>query len=71
MKYKVLRISNNLEEYPEAKVDTETHPELIPHVLDEEYFFIMDEDGNFWEASEFFFMTNFKEFEVIEKIFIE
>ena len=62
MRYRVLRISTNLEEYPLAKEDTEEFPYLTKYVEDEEEFFVMDEDGSFWEANEFFYMTDIKEF---------
>lgn len=65
MKYRFLRISTNLEEYPLAKEDTEEFPYLTKYVEDEEEFFIMDEESNIWEASKFFYMVDIKEFKTI------
>lgn len=62
MKYRLLRITNDINACPLAKEDTEEFPYIVKYVDDEEEFFVMDEDGNFWEARDFFYMTDIKEF---------
>ena len=57
MKYRVVKITNNLDEYPSCEKDTMEFPELIDHVDDELDWFIVDENGNYWEAGDFFFMV--------------
>lgn len=63
MKYKVLKITNNIEAYPEAKEDTLQYPNLINKVEDEFDLFIMNENGECYQADEFFNMIPIKEFE--------
>jgi len=66
MKYKVLHIKKD-----ETNEDTKNHPELINY-LDgsDEDIFILDENGDVYCATDFFYMTNIniKEFEDISKI---
>lgn len=62
MKYKVLKITNNLKEYPECKDDTEMYPELVSDVSDEMDNFIIDESGRVYPAEEFFDMVGIKKF---------
>lgn len=64
-KYRVLRITNNVKEYPEAKSDSHEFPYIVPHVDDEFGVFVVDlRTRNFWKASEFFYMVNVNQFEV-------
>lgn len=60
--FKVVKISNNLEEYPECKKDTDDHPNLIEHVNDEMDIFIIDNDGGWCRADDFFYNENIKAF---------
>lgn len=70
MKYKVLYICDPdiLEEYKKYnkyyEIDTKEHPKAIDYLEDEAGLFILDtETGKICDASEFFFMTNIREFE--------
>jgi len=65
MEYKVIKISNNTDEYPECKEDTERYPHLVKHVEDEMDIFVTDENGEFWPADEFFNMVEVTSFSVI------
>ncbi|MCK5316865.1 MAG: hypothetical protein KAJ55_03070 [Anaerolineales bacterium] len=67
MKYRVVKISNNIEEYPDCAADTKEFPYLIKHVEDEMDIFIIAENGDFWEAECFFHSTSITEFQEIEK----
>ena len=62
MKFNVVKITNNLDDYPECKNDTENYPSLVEYVDDEMELFIVDEEGNSWAAGEFFFMVNMSKF---------
>ena len=65
--YRVLRITNNIEEYPDAKSNSHEFPHIVPHVEDEFDLFILDlKTRNFWKASEFFHMVDVEQFEVTE-----
>jgi hypothetical protein len=61
-KLRVVTVTNNLEEYPWNREDTEEFPYLVDYVEDEIGLFVVDEDGGFWEASEFFHCTNITHF---------
>jgi len=57
-KFRVLHISNNLDEYPHCVKDTDEFPHVVKWVEDEYAMFILDEDTqNFYPAGEFFYMT--------------
>ena len=62
-KLRVVRVTKNLEDYPDCRQDTEEFPFLVKFIQDEAATFIVDEsDGcSFWPADEFFLMTNIKE----------
>ena len=61
--YRVVKISNNIEDYPECKEDTEKYPHLINRVMDEMDFFIVDEDSGEWfPSNEFFYMVKLTTF---------
>lgn len=62
MKYRVVRITNNIGEYPECAADTERFPNLIHHVRDEMDIFVVDKNGQFWNSDEFFLMEDINEF---------
>jgi hypothetical protein len=66
LKYRVVKITNNIEGYPECQLDTEEFPDMVKYVKDEMDLFIVDEEGKFWSASEFFFMETIGEFETHE-----
>lgn len=61
MKYRVLRITNNVEEYPEN--DNEEFPHIVRYVEDEFDLFIVDETGHFYPARDFFYMNSMSEFQ--------
>lgn len=63
MKYRVVRISNNIEEYPDCAQDTKEFPHLIERVSDEMDVFIVADSGEWWPASEFFHMVDIHMFE--------
>lgn len=58
----VAYVTNDVKNNPGCKEDTERFPYLIPYVEDECELFVVDESTeNFWQASEFFDMTDCKE----------
>jgi len=63
MKYKVLHIKKD-----KTNEDTKNYPELINHLEDDEEIFILDENDNICCATDFFYMTDIKEFEGISEI---
>lgn len=65
-KYRVVQITNNVADYPECADDTEEFPHMVKYVGDEMDIFVVDEEGKFWPASEFFYMKEIKEFKVEE-----
>lgn len=62
MEYRVVKITNNIEAYPDCKQDTEEFPNIVFHVEDEMDLFIVDSDGKFWPSDEFFSMVEIKKF---------
>ena len=64
MKYRVLKITNNVEKYPECKEDTKEFPDLVNYVKDEMELIIMNERDDWVFADEFFFTHTVKEFNV-------
>lgn len=68
MDYKVVKISNNIAEYPECKEDSEQYPHLIKHVADEMDTFIVDENGEYWPEDEFFSMVTVTNFKVLNDL---
>lgn len=65
MKYRVLKISNNVREYPECEQDSIEFPHLVEHLGDEMDIFIMNEKGAYCLATEFFNTVDVREFEII------
>jgi len=70
MNYRVVTITNNLEDYPGCKDDNEEFPEMIDYVSDETDLFIIEvhDDGTYtwYPADEFFYMKKIKSFETEE-----
>lgn len=67
MNFRVVRITNNIEDYQDCEEDTKEFPELVKYVEDEMNTFIIEEDTEeFYKAEEFFFMTSFKRFKITE-----
>ncbi len=63
IKFRVVTVTNNLEEYPQYRDDTEEFPEIVSYVEDEANTFIVDtRDGDFWPAREFFDMVTISHF---------
>lgn len=63
-KYRVLWISNNLEDYPECTKDTKEFSHLVSDVEDEMDIFIVNtKTGGFHKASEFFHQVDITSFE--------
>ena len=68
MKYRVVPIRSeeaDPADYPNAR--NSEFPDLVKYVDDEYSLFIVREDGQLYEARDFFFMTDIKEFETDEK----
>jgi len=64
-RYKLIHITNNIEEYPEDENDTLEYPNLIDEVEDEEEHFIIDlETGEYFPARDFFLMVDLEYFYV-------
>jgi hypothetical protein len=65
MKYKVITVTNNVNEYPQYRKSTLEHPELVDLICDECATFVVDETNQYWPADEFFAMAdnNVVEFE--------
>jgi len=69
--YRILKISSDLDKYPEAIQDTDNHPEVLPYLNDDFDLFVLNEETNhFWPAMHFFFgedinrfMTDFEQLE--------
>jgi len=56
-KFRILHITNNLDEYPHCQKDNDEFPHVINLVQDEYDMFVLDEDeGHVYPASEFFYM---------------
>lgn len=67
MKFRILSISTNLEDYPESADDTNEFPHLRKYVEDEQAILIIDEETNeVWPGDEFFMMVGLKRFESTE-----
>ena len=65
--FAVVWVTNNLEENPEYREDTEMYPHLVDEVEDEIQGFVVDlETGDYWVAEEFFDMESVKNFVVTE-----
>lgn len=63
IEFRVVKITNNLDKYPQCCEDNEEFPNLVPRVEDEFKMFIVDpRDGCFWEADEFFECTSVTRF---------
>jgi len=61
--FRVVTVTNNLEQYPQHVYDNDEFPHLIDYVEDEVETFVVDEnDGGFWKSSEFFQCTNVTHF---------
>jgi hypothetical protein len=57
MKYRVVKITKDVDRYPECAADTEEFPQLVKYVDDEMDLFIIDEAGQcVAPASEFFYI---------------
>jgi glycine cleavage system protein P-like pyridoxal-binding family len=64
MKFRVLDIAKNLEDFPQYAKDTLEFPELVEEVEDETEIFIYCENNeSFYRASEFFLAIDMKTFE--------
>lgn len=65
--FQVVTITNNLEEYPESREDTEMFSHLVPHVKDEQELFVVDlNTGDWWPAEQFFLMNEVRQFVVVD-----
>lgn len=62
MKYKVVKITNDIQGCPECRKDTKQYPHLVKYVESKIDLFIVDETGNFWLADQFFYRKNVTEF---------
>ena len=65
-RFRVVSITNNIEDYPESKEDTLEFPGLVEDVEDEQALFVIDlEADEIYKADDFFYSFNVKFF-VIE-----
>lgn len=63
IQFRVVTITNDLEEYPQYRADTEEFLELVQWIEDEIEVLVIDpRDGGFWPAREFFEMVRVKHF---------
>lgn len=62
IKFRIVNVTTDLDEYPQYREDTEEFAHLIVYVEDDFETFIVDEDGGFWEAKDFFYCTNITHF---------
>lgn len=62
MRYRCVKITDNLPDYPECKKDTEEFPHLVDRVSDEMDLFIVDENGEDYPADEFFSIVEIDKF---------
>jgi len=62
--FRVLTITNNLDEYHQYEKDTNEFPDLVRRVEDEiETFVYCNETEDWWEAGEFLLMVDMKTFQ--------
>lgn len=62
-KLRVVTVTTNLEGYPQFREDTYEFPHLADRLVEDDFeTFIVDEDGGFWEAKDFFSGTNITHF---------
>lgn len=66
MKYRVIKISSYLDGYPECVKDTIEFPNMIKYLEDEYGMFVIDENGDFCDAIDFFNTHDISEFIVNE-----
>jgi len=59
--FRLVTVTNSAA-YPQHREDSEEFPHLVDHVEDEIEHFIVDEDGGWWEARDFFYCTNITHF---------
>jgi len=65
---KVVTVTTNPDAYPEHAEASVKYPELVRYVDDEATTFVVDpESGNFWPATEFFYMHKVTAFKVDSK----
>jgi len=58
-KFRILHITNNLDEHPHCAKDSDEFPTIVGWVKDEYEMFILDVDGgSIFPASEFFYMLD-------------
>ena len=59
IKFRVVTVTNDLEAYPQYREDTDEFPYLADRLVEDEIeTFVVDEDGGYWEAKDFFSGTN-------------
>lgn len=60
----VVTVTKDVEKYPEFAEDTLKNPSLVGYIEDEVESFVVDPEGGFWTAAEFFDCTNVSSFYV-------
>ena len=61
-KYKLLKITNNIQDYPECKTDTLNYPSLVDEVEDEMQCFMVDiQSGTIYRMDDILEMIDFDE----------
>lgn len=61
-KLRVVTVTTDVDQYPQYREDTEEFPNLVVFVEDDFETFIVDEDGGYWEAKDFFDCVNITHF---------
>ena len=55
IKFRVITVTNNLEAYPQHREDSEEFPYLVDYLVEDQVeHFIVDGDGGYWAARDFF-----------------
>ena len=69
MKLKVIHIAKDIDLCPAAAEDTVTYPHMVSHLREDECLYIInpEDPDEWWEASEFFMMTDVIDF-VVDKV---
>lgn len=62
MHYRVIRVTNNVDDYPEYKKQSLKFPGLVQRIVDEIETYIVSDSGEIYTADEFFHSVNVRGF---------
>ena len=63
IKFRIVTVTNDLEQYPQHREDSEEFPHLVDRLVEDEIeHFVVDEDGDYWVMGEFFHCVNITHF---------